>query len=145
MERHKGWESSNKLRNHSELDQVLSLNSGEVAIPLPLVLEGGCFEKEDSNIFSKTSSSLLREPSCWPACAAALLPWPLSLKDKESETSVRNRKMVEESPCAKAKVLLILPPAHNLVKPVEGSRADEENVGCVNLGKIFSLILARTT
>ena len=46
MERHKGWESSNKLGNHSELDQVLSLNSGEVAIPLPLVLEGRYFEKE---------------------------------------------------------------------------------------------------
>ena len=56
-----------------------------------------------------------------------------------------NRKIAEESPCAESEVLLILPPAHNLVKPVEGSRADEENVGCVNLGKIFSFILAMTT
>ena len=46
MERNKGWESSDKLRDHSELDQVLSLNSGEVAIPLPLVLKGRYFEEE---------------------------------------------------------------------------------------------------
>ena len=38
MEGYKGRESANELGDHPKLDQVLRLHSGEVGVPLPLVL-----------------------------------------------------------------------------------------------------------
>ena len=38
MEGYEGRESANKLWDHPKLDQVLRLHSGEVGVPLPLVL-----------------------------------------------------------------------------------------------------------